>query len=237
MGLHLWYLEILFVFTLLTFPLFMYLKQDRMRERISASASFFAKYGAIFLLGIPIYLTEWLVDWQPKGLGIRVFGGWSLFSYLVIFITGFLVASDARYREALERLRFVSAVSGLATTGLMFLFNVNLAHLGDAGYTLTVFIRAFNSWFWLAAILGFGSRHLNFGNKFLAYAREAVLPFYILHQTVIVVIGFYIADWETSVTVKYLTLCALAFMTTLAAYDLLVRRIKVLRFLFGMKAR
>ena len=102
-------------------------------------------------------------------------------------------------------------------------------------YSLTEFCRSFNSWFWLVTLLGFGSRFLNFNNGILKYAREAVLPFYILHQTVIVVIGFYIADWEARVAVKYLTLSTLSFIVIIAAYDLLIKRVKALRFLFGMK--
>lgn len=236
MGLHLWYLEILFVFTLLTFPLFILLKKEKIQELISGAAAFFAKNGAIYLFGTPFFLMELLVNLQPHGAGFRAFGGWSLFSYLIFFVMGFLIAFDSRYREAVERLRFTSLALGLVTTSWMFFFHIDLAPLGDFGkYIVTFFFRAFNSWFWLAAILGFGSKYLNFNNKVLEYAREAALPFYILHQTVIVVIGFYIANWETSVMVKYITLSTVSFIVVIATYDLLIKRVKVVRFLFGMK--
>jgi glucan biosynthesis protein C len=238
MGLHLWYLEMLFIFTLLTLPLFIFLKKGRMPDLISGAAAFFGKNGAIFLFGIPIFLMEWLVNLQPEGVGIRGFGGWSPFSYLIFFVTGFLLAFDLKYREAMERLRFISLALGLLTTSLMFFFPIDLSPVGDfAKYSLTVFCRSFNSWFWLATLLGFGSRFLNFNHGILKYTREAVLPFYILHQTVIVIIGFFIANWETSVKVKYLTLSTLSFAVILAVYDLLVKRVIVLRFLFGMKVR
>ena len=235
MGLHLWYLEVLFVFTLLTFPLFIFLKRVRIQELISGAARFFAKNGAIFLFGIPLFLMEWLINLQPKGVGIRVFGGWSLFSYLIVFVIGFLIACDLRYREALERYRFISLALGFMTTSLIFIFHLKLVPFGDSGYTVRVLIRSFNSWFWLAAILGFGSKYLDFNNEVLKYAREAVLPFYILHQTVIVTFGFYIAHWKMGVMVKYLILSALSFTVIIALYDLLIKRVKVLRFLFGMK--
>jgi hypothetical protein len=152
-----------------------------------------------------------------------------------VFVTGFLIAFDLRYREAMERVRLISLVLGLLTTGLMFFFPVDLAPLGNfVRYSVTVFVRSSNSWFWLVAILGFGSRYLNFHNQVLRYAREAVLPFYILHQTVIVVIGFYIANWETSVMVKYLALSTSSFVVIMALYEWLIKRLNVLRFLFGM---
>jgi Acyltransferase family len=238
MGLHLWYLEILFAFTLFTFPFFVLLGKARGQEMISEAAAFFEKRGAILLLGIPLFLMEWLVNLQPKGVGIRDFGGWSLFSYFVVFVTGFLVAFDLRYREAMERSRYVSLTLGLLTTVFMFFFPIDLTPLGYfAKYSVTVFARSFNSWFWLVAILGFGSRYLNFDNEVLNYAREAALPFYILHQTVIVVIGLCFASWETSVMLKYLALSASAFTVITAMYELFIKRVNVIRFLFGMTVR
>jgi hypothetical protein len=68
------------------------------------------------------------------------------------------------------------------------------------------------------------------------YAREAVLPFYIIHQTVLIIIGFYVVKWETGIMVKYLTISLSTFVITLILYDL-IRRTNPTRFLFGMKLR
>ena len=85
--------------------------------------------------------------------------------------------------------------------------------------------------------LAFGSLFLNANNRFLAYANEAVLPFYILHQTVIIVIGVYVVQWAAGVEVKYLTISKTLLVAIMAIYELVVRRINLLRFLFGMKTR
>lgn len=236
MGLHLWYLEMLFVFTVLTIPLFCWLKTGKLTELIQNAAGFFNKNGVIYLFGIPLFLMECLVNLQSEGAGMRAFGGWSPFSYLIIYIVGYLLAFDPRYMEALKRSRFVSLILGLLLTSLIFFFPIDLTPLGAVGqYVTTAFARSFNSWFWLAAIIGFGIRYLNFSNEFLKYAREAVLPFYILHQTIIVIIGFYIADWEMNVIIKYFILAASSFIVIVVIYDMPVRRINIFRFLFGMK--
>lgn len=238
MGLHLWYLEMLFIFSLLTLPLFLYLKKESLQALISGAATFFDKKGVIFLFALPIFVVELLINLQPEGVGIRAFAGWSPVTYLVMFVTGFLIAFNVKYREAMERLRFISLALGLLTTSLMFIFPIDLAPFGAfIDYTISLFSRSFNSWFWLVAILGFGSKYLNFNNELLKYAREAVLPFYVLHQTIIVTIGFYIANWETSVMAKYLILSTLSFVVIIAIYDLLIKRVDLLRFLFGMKVK
>lgn len=91
--------------------------------------------------------------------------------------------------------------------------------------------------FWLILIVNLGERSLNRTNKFLVYASDAVLPFYILHQAVIICLGFYIVRWELPVALKYLIISTSSFVMMMAIYGLLVRRIDVLRFLFGMRGR
>ncbi|MFZ3384712.1 MAG: hypothetical protein WA144_12375, partial [Candidatus Methanoperedens sp.] len=61
--------------------------------------------------------------------------------------------------------------------------------------------------------------------------------FYILHQTIIVIIGFYIASWDVGVIMKYLILSTVSFALIIALYDLFIKRVKILRFLFGMKTK
>jgi glucan biosynthesis protein C len=234
MGIHLWYLEILFIFSLLALPIFRYLKKEKIQHFISRTAIYFKKPGIIFLLALPIFFMEMFVNQQPDGIGRRDFGGWSLLTYLVFFILGYLIATNMQFRVSIERHRKIALLLGVLTT-------ISGFFLLEAGYSsrtyFFAFLRAFNSWFWLTAILGFGSKYLNFNNGLLKYSNEAVLPFYILHQTIIVIIGFYIANWDAGVIMKYLILSTVSFALIIALYNLLIKRVKILRFLFGMKPR
>ena len=69
------------------------------------------------------------------------------------------------------------------------------------------------------------------------YTAEASYPAYILHQTVIIIIGFYVVQWQASVLVKYATILVAALIATTLIYDLLVKRTNVTRFLFGMRLK
>ncbi len=234
MGIHLWYLEFLFIFSLLTLPIFRYLRKETMQNFISSMAISFKKPGIIFLLALPIFFMELFVNLQPDGIGRRDFGGWSLLTYLIFFFLGYLIASNMQFRVSIERHRKIALLLGVLTiiSGFFFL---------EAGYSSRAyffsFLRAFNSWFWLVAILGFGSKYLNFNNGLLKYSNEAVLPFYILHQTIIVIVGYYIVSWDVGVIAKYLILSSVSFALIIALYDFVIKRVKVLRFLFGMKPR
>jgi peptidoglycan/LPS O-acetylase OafA/YrhL len=237
MGLHLWYLLFLFIFSLLTLPVFLYFK--RRTDITSAMGTLFSKPEAIFLLVIPPTITELLVNLNPSGIGRRDFGGWSLLVYIFFFIYGYLMASDSGFRIAIERNKTPALIIALPSTILLItgLFLTSyFAFLGETLiFILGSFLRVLSSWCWLIVIMGFGGKHLNFSNSFLKYTNEAVLPFYILHQTVIVIIGYYMVDWQRGILLKYLTLFMSSFAIIILIYELLIRRIKLFRFLFGMK--
>jgi peptidoglycan/LPS O-acetylase OafA/YrhL len=230
MGLHLWYLEMLFIFSLMTLPLFLYLRGKTKQSRLTA---FFQKPGAIFLFVIPLAIMEILINLQPEGIGRRDFGGWSLAVYLVFFIYGYFIAPEGQFKRTIETHRIIALITGI----ICFTLGYVLMELGVSSRTYYfAFLRTFNSWSWLVTILGFGSRYLNFNNRILRYTNEAVLPFYILHQTIIVAIGFYLASWEAGVMIKYLILSTTSFAAIIILYQV-IERINLLRFLFGMKRK
>jgi len=231
MGLHLWYLLMLFLFSWLMLSTF---------RRLSRSHQFTAKVAAIgskqfgpFLFILPLFLVEFLVSLSPESVGRRDFGGWSPLTYLVFFVIGYLLATDKRYRPAIENVRFIS----LASTVLAVLAaSILLPQMGLPGiHPLSLLVRAINSWSWLLTLMGFASHHLNSNNRLLTYANEAVLPFYILHQTVIVVMGYFIKDWQWAVLPKYLFMITTTFIIIMLSYELVIRRVGILRSIFGMK--
>jgi hypothetical protein len=235
MGLHLWYLLILFIFAILTLPLFLYLRQKNGQKIISWLAGKLEFRSIIYLLAVPLAILELVLD--PSGIGRRDFGGWSPFLYIIFFVYGYVVFSDHRCRSMIERQAIFSLAGGLLVTATMLvLFLIKSdPSFGTSYFTLMTILRAFNSWFWMLAIMGFGTRHFDFTNRFLTYANQAVLPFYILHQTIIVTIGFYLMGWDIAVLPKYAILSTASFIVIMCLYEFFVRRINILRYLFGLK--
>jgi uncharacterized membrane protein len=92
------------------------------------------------------------------------------------------------------------------------------------------------AWALILAGLGMGMTYLNFKNPFLSYANEAVLPFYILHQSVIVAVDYFIIQLPISLWLKVPIVMILSFSIIMVIYEFLVRRNNFLRICFGMKA-
>ncbi len=237
MGLHLWFLLILFSFSLLTLPLLLFLKKERTGRWVHAASTFFEKSGAILLWTLPLTLMEFL--FHPEGLGQRNFGGWNVFVYLVFFLFGYLLASDERYKRSVEKQRVIFLGLAAVTTLIGFWLRRSgyYPSFGSIDYFWMSLLRTFNSWAWVLAILGIGSRHLTFENPLSKYTRDAVLPFYVLHQSVIVVFGYFLMNWNAGVMLKYLVLSTVSFISIILIYEFLIKRFGPLRFLFGMKQK
>lgn len=71
--------------------------------------------------------------------------------------------------------------------------------------------------------------------RMYGYLAAAVLPVYILHQPIVVGVAYLVVGWSAPVAVKFALIVAASLALTFAAYDVLVRRTRVTRFLFGMR--
>jgi glucan biosynthesis protein C len=237
-GIYLWYLFWLFVFSLATFHLFKWLAEERNRNRLSKIYALCNMQGGILLLGIPLIIVN-IAAVPPYFVFPSGYGGWKLPAYLILFITAYVMASSPQFEESIEKNRIPALLSGIITSLLIIVLSIIFISDSSATerYYLPVSILwALNGWCWVAAILGFGRKHLSFDHKYLKVSNELVLPFYILHQAVIVAIAFYVVGLDLIVIEKYLLIVLVSF-SIIVALLYPISKINLLRFLFGMRMK
>jgi len=224
---HLWFILFLAVFSIVALPLFLGLRSKRgvaILARVSGSARDAGWIlGPVLLLG----LTGLLPD----------LGGKNPFYYILLFIGGYLVIADTRLMSVIERRpRWTLALALSAGAGILatIAFGVTPAKFSAMDIGLWI-ARCGTAWWGSLALIAMARRHLNVSGPVLRYAREASYPVYILHQTVIVVIAYFVVAWPAGMTMKYLAILIAASAGTLLIYEFLIRRLNLLRFLFGMK--
>jgi glucans biosynthesis protein C len=231
---HLWFLIYLFVFSMLLLPLFRYLRQEKNKGTIVGLASFLTRPGMVFLPAVPLIIIN--IFLRPiYGFGDHnLLNDWANFLFFMfVFFYGFILVSDGRITQAIKRQTFI-ALGGASV--LLLFYWLNRSGTLNMPLALNDTIYAIDCWLWLLTFVGLAMRLLNFTNGLLRYANDAVLPFYILHQTMIVIIGYYVIRWNIPLAGKYFIVVAAVFASSLAIYEV-VRRINVTRFLFGIKAR
>ncbi len=255
---HLWFLKDLFIFSALLLPLFLYLRRQGGGAVGGSLAGFLARPGAILLLGLPVAVVEAGLVTSTMG------GGWNEYTYAILLVCGFLVAADTRLGQAMGRGRWIALAVGLVVEGiyvvglyiLMEVYQVDPLHDYDWGSILWRVVKGLGAWAWVVAIMGFGSRlgpgrnvggsrkhpgsgetpiRPSLGNRAIAYAGEAFLAVYILHQTVVFGIGYYVVQWHTTALLKYAVISLASLALTLLLYEFGVRRTRVTRWLFGMR--
>jgi glucan biosynthesis protein C len=235
-GAHLWYLVVLFVFSVLLYPLLRWFR-GRGQGTLSKLGNLLSLPGVVYGLALPAILLVVLFDYDSPV--IYNAAGWSILVYLWLTLAGFLIVSDERLQVSFERLRWLSLPLGLVLAGSQF-FLLTLQQypaFGTWHNALGWGVRALGSWCFVLAILGFGRKYLNFNTPALKYSNEAVLPFYILHQTVLLCVGYFIVQWAIPDLLKWGIILVASFAIIMALYEFLVRRYNPMRFLFGMKLR
>jgi glucan biosynthesis protein C len=234
-DMHLWYLLSLFISTLLLYPLMRWLKGSG-RNVLSAMGSFLALPGAIYLLALPTVLLMAFAD-PNNGVMAEKAGGWSHVIYLWLLFSGFVILSAERLEGSIKRLRWLSLVMASAALFIVLYLvtTQGVPPYGTAIYAPLFGLAGFSSWCWILAFFGLAMRYLDFRKPVLGYANEGVLPFYILHQSVLIGLGYFMVQWPIPDALKWVAILLISFATIMVLYEYLVRRVNLLRFLFGMK--
>jgi len=239
-GLHLWFLGFLFIISLLTLPVYNWLKRDAGGSLTSWLVRLVEKRGGIILFVLPLTLARVLV--QPL-VPIEEHGWMDLVYFTIFFVLGYIIYSDDRFLNAVRRDRWPLFASGIA--GLVAYFVLSALY-GDEvviswgyifvfpGSILVNLAFTLMGWGWALFVLALAMKGLNFSNKLLTYGNKTIMPFYLLHQPVIVVISYYVVQWNTSILVKLLVIGVSSLLITLGLVELLIR-LKPIRAFFGVK--
>ena len=224
---QLWFIVHLLVYSLIGLGVMLFLRGDRGRRVVGALARAAQVPGVILLFAFALV---------PAMAVPEIAGGDPVF-YIAIFLLGYLLMADGRFQKALDANRLPALILGPLAC-------VFVAYLDVAGWPalpawthapLEVYLSIVLPWCCLVALLAYGRRLLRASGRFVTYASEASYPVYLLHQTVIVAVAFVVVRWDVAVAGKYAAILVLSLAVTVLVYDLAVRRVGALRFVFGMK--
>lgn len=237
-GYHMWFLGFLFLFSLLAIPIFAWFKGDSGQRFIGRLAGICEHRGAILLFILPLAVVRLVL--QPFFPQIQ---DWAdFFVYWMFFLLGYLFIADERFTRAVRRdwgiLLGVGIAAFMAGTAISLLYGS--FGLEDPPRTswdfLMWLIISVCAWCWTAFMLFIGMRYMDRDSRTLRYGQDTLLPFFVLHQAVILVIAYYVVQWQASILVKFLVIALGAFAVSLGITEFIIKRVPFLRTLFGMKA-
>lgn len=230
----LWFLLYLFIVSLVALPLIMKYKNSEWKiplDKVSVPK--------LLLLVIPLAIGTYFLNLYPDK---------SIVQFFLIFIFGYFLLSDDGVQEKLENARWPLFISFLV---LLILYVIPTATNITAGttvvsagspslesYLASFLIQIFTSlilWLGVLSIMGMGKHYLEFKNKRTLYLAGISFPIYIFHIVWINLFAYYMLQWIPSLMiVQIILIMLLSFLFTIGTIEVL-KKIKVTRFLFGIK--
>lgn len=236
LGTHIWYLPFLFVMTLLSLPLLKAIRNGRINFR-KLKKIMSTRLG-IFILVVPMLIFRIVL--KPV---FPEYTDWADFLvYLWPFLYGFIFMADREFLDIVkQRMWLFLNVGVLASTTFIYMSSLgdqyiqaymvpefNLLHVSTSIIAMIIALS------WIMFFLALFARTMNFNHKLLIPANISILPVYVLHQSLIIVFGYYIVGTELNSWLKFLAIAFSAIPASILLYKL-IQTNNVTRFLFGLK--
>ncbi|MBI5231608.1 MAG: acyltransferase family protein [Coriobacteriales bacterium] len=225
---QLWFIAFLLLMSLLALPFFAWARH-RGSEWTAAASRRLARPAWWLLPPVVLYVAEGLP---------HIVEGKPFFFYLALFVLGFITIADDTFAAAAELFRWITLLIG-AVLCLAYTFAAPWREaLPDPSFELTGtnLLGMLGVWLVLLGLLGVGRRYLDAPSATLSYLAEGSYPVYILHQTAIVVLAYWIVLLPTGGIVQWVAVLVAAVTATFCIYEA-IRRLRPLRFLFGMRVK
>lgn len=234
---HLWFILYLLIFSLLLLPVFLYLRKHTNAWILRKMRTLGKHAMGLYVVVLPLLLWRIFLAPHFPQTNALINDWYGLMNYCTFFFIGFLLIAvrDVFWKTVIRCRRKYLLAGIIAFISLMCLWYLTPAFTGR--FYLSSLIRTVNMWSWILVLFGYAAVYLNKPGKMLAYCNEAVYPFYILHQSVMMVLCYYMKDVSMGFFGKFMLLSLGTFGITWLIYKCCIRRFSFVRPLFGMKAR
>ncbi len=223
---HLWFLGNIFIYVVALSPVFFFLKRNK-NGRIDKwiKALFSSSLGLIII--VAAFILETMLV-RPESYEMYAMTLHGFFLGLLAFLFGFLsVHAGNSFWQNLKKWRWLL----LASAVLLYMIRILAFDMKSPDYMMST-----ETCVWIFAIFGFASKYLNRPSRTLAYLSQGAYPIYILHMVFLYLGSHLIFPLEVSGEIKFIVLILFTVSGCLILYEFVIRRIKVLRLLFGLKA-
>jgi len=239
-SMHLWFIEYLFVFSLFAIPIHFILKSkggQRFVDFIGAAAQ---KWWGLLSFGIALAAlrTGLKIPFPSDDNAIENLSS-STF-YFFFFLMGMVLSQKPDIWSQLGQKWRLHTLTLLALSAVFyFYYFVDFSAYGSKQTLWSIWWALCSILAWTASLsfMGLGQKFLTTTPTWLIKANTLIYPFYILHQTVIVICAFYIVQWSLGIGLKMAALLASSFGITSLLCLLLIAPFNPMRFLFGLKKK
>lgn len=230
---HLWYLPYLLAYSLLLSALLPLLR-SRPGQALLAWGRGLRGLRLWLLPVAPLVLATWSLSARCPTTHDLLHDWHTHAQYLAMFLYGFWIGADAGLWAELRRRRWW-LLGAAACTFATFLW-LRETTVPEPSFPRAMYdvAQRLNGWTWILLVLGWGHHLLNRPFHWLPYATQCVYPWYILHQTITVSVGYGLARLSLGPWIEPMLVLAATALGCVVITELLIRRVAWIRPLFGM---
>jgi hypothetical protein len=229
---HLWFVVYLWVYTMALGAVLAAVPGlvEWVERKLASALS-----GPLLLVAPPlVFATYRLVLFPNFHSTHALFGDWyNHAQFATVFLLGFLLARVEAFWNAIERQRWLA----LSLAAGFFLSFLVLRSTRDGGMPLKIYASiayGFYQWLCIVAVLGFARRWLTADSAVRRYLTDAIFPYYIVHQTAIIMIAHALHGEDLPAWLEAGIVISGTAAACVLTYEI-VRRVRILRPLFGLK--
>jgi peptidoglycan/LPS O-acetylase OafA/YrhL len=237
---HLWFVLYILVYSLAALPLFAVLRSERGRAAIGRLTDWLERWpAAVYLINVPNLIVALTLGPRWPTTHNLVADWANLTGAFLTFLWGFVIASEIRLLDLITRRRREFLIVGVLLMSLFFggrATELTRDWPTDARLLYGVFVSGYLGLAWIFALVGYARAWITRPSARLSYANEIVYPFYIVHQTVTIAVGYYVIQTALPIAMKLAIVAGATLAGSLAIVEV-VRRVRPLRPLFGLRIR
>lgn len=208
---HLWFLLYLFIVALITLLVIKKIPFDKVESKINK-----VNIVKILFLFMPIFITHYIGN----------FGGQSLGKYMILYLLGYYLFTDEVIKKVLNHKAIILSLFSISQIMLVILY-FQYSYYGD------LFVN-FVGWLGILSCIIIGKMYLDRENKVTNYFKKASFPIYILHQTILVMVGYYSLMMINNMILQICIIIFGSFIITLILYEI-ISKIPILKKMIGIR--
>lgn len=232
---HLWFIVYLFFISLIFIPMISFYRSKYYPAFEAAIERMVSGRGGMMLFYLPLIVSQIILrPYFPE----ETHGFADDWAYICLFslyfLYGFILAGSQRMIGFMVRDRKIMLLTTIATIVVMYLA-LGFTHNSRTGWRIYDILSLLMSWSVTLAVLGYSRKFLNRDHPLREPLNEAIYPFYLLHQPVIIVVAYWAIHLSLPVGAKALLIIFTALSVIWLIYRFLVVPFKATRVIFGLK--
>lgn len=157
----------------------------------------------------------------------------AVYGFAFFFGVG-LARSEPAWADIIANWQRLLLIACLACAA-MFLAHAGI--LGEPnGELARTFARSVLAWCTILGLLGFAQIHLHHDGPVRRYLTEAIFPYYIVHQTIIIAAGYHLKQLGAGTTAEFIGIALATLVGCALTYEI-ARKVDWLRPVLGLKRR